>query len=351
MVISFLRIPKTGHAMAQLVPVYKDQDEMYRADSCAPVVDALARGTLRSAALAHGHYPGRKLPPETLPGVKSLGYWDASQDQDWGLPWHRNEGVEFTFLESGTLGFAVDNREYALTPDDLTITRPWQEHRVGLPHVNRCRLHFLILDVGMRRPNQDWRWPDWLVLSRPDLSELTDVLRHNERPVWKAPAAVRRCVLAISHAVESDRAGSHISRVAVQINEFFVELLEMFRHGHVRLDRSLSSSRRAVELFLADVRARPERIQDACTVEAMAAACGLGTTQFIFHVKRLTNVTPVQYLNHCRLERAKELLCEQPEKSITNIALACGFCSSQYFATLFKRRFGRAPHELRSGAG
>lgn len=334
--------------MPQLVPIYKDQDEIYRADSCAPVVDALARGELRSAALAHGHYPGRKLPPETLPGVKSLGYWDAGHDQDWGLPWHRNEGIEFTFLESGTLGFAVDNREYQLAPDDVTITRPWQEHRVGLPHVNRCRLHFLILDVGIRRPNQEWRWPDWLVLSPTDLSQLTDTLRHNERPVWSAPMAVRRAMLATSHAVESDRDGSHISRVAVQVNEFFVELLEMLRHGEVRLDRSLSSSRRAVELFLAEVRAHPERMKADCTVEAMAGACGLGTTQFTFHVKRLTNVTPVQYLNDCRLERARRLLSEQPQESITNIALGCGFYSSQYFATLFRRRFGRTPHELRN---
>ncbi len=334
--------------MGKPVPIYKDRDETYRADSCAPVVDAIAKGQLRSFTLVHGHYPGRKLPHDTLPGIKTVGYWDADHDQDWSLPWHRNEGIEFTFLESGTLGFAVSGREFSLEPDDLTITRPWQEHRVGLPRVTRSRLHCLIVDVGVRRPNQDWKCPDWLVLHKRDLSDLIDILRHNEQPVWKAPVSVRRCFQAIGSAVQSDQGGSNISRLTVRINDFFLELLDMLRQRNVRLDRSLSSSRRTIELFLEDMRGQPERLEADCTVESMAAACGLGTTQFIYHVKRLTNMTPAQYLNHCRLERAEKLLREEPGQSITTVALSCGFYSSQYFATLFRRRFGRSPHELRS---
>ena len=53
----------------------------------------------------------------------------------WGLDWHRNEGIEFTWLEQGTLPFATDDVETVLRPGDLTITRPWQRHRVGAPHV------------------------------------------------------------------------------------------------------------------------------------------------------------------------------------------------------------------------
>ena len=108
---------------------------------------------------------GAKAPPHTLPGVKSLGFWDADHRQDWGLDWHRNEGIELTLLESGRLPFSVDGQDLDLKPGDLTITRPWQLHRVGRPHVTACRLHFLILDVGVRRPHQRWKWPPWLVLS------------------------------------------------------------------------------------------------------------------------------------------------------------------------------------------
>jgi AraC family L-rhamnose operon regulatory protein RhaS len=337
--------------MPKPIPIYKDHDETYRADTCAPVVRAAEAGQLRLTSLVHGHYPGRKLPADALPGIKTVGFWDAEHDQDWGLPWHRNEGLELTFLESGTLGFAVEGRECVLHPDDLTVTRPWQQHRVGLPNVTRGRLYALIVDVGVRRPNQPWKWPGWLVLSRPDLAELTNVLRHNEQPVWSGPAALRRCFQAIGHAVESDRNGSSVSQLAVRLNDLFLELLEMFRQRKVRLDRSLSSSRRAVELFLGDARAHPEHFEEESTVDSMASACGLGTTQFIHYVKRLTNMTPVQYLNECRLEAAQRMLREAPEQGITQVALACGFNSSQYFARLFRRRFGCSPHEIRTAPG
>ena len=46
-------------------------------------------------------------------------------------------------------------------------------------------------------------------------------------------------------------------------------------------------------------------------------------------------MTPTQYLNHLRLEQAARMLKNNEQKSITEIALQCGFYSSQYFATVF----------------
>ena len=104
--------------------------------------------------------------PGTLSGLKTVGFWDADHDQAWGLDWHRNEGLELTFLETGTLAFSVDATRCQLHPNDLTITRPWQPHRVGNPAVSAGRLHWLILDLGVRRPHQTWQWPKWLILTR-----------------------------------------------------------------------------------------------------------------------------------------------------------------------------------------
>ena len=91
--------------MPRSIPIFKDHDETYRADTCGPLIQAHARGQVSLHALCHGHYPGTSLPKEILPGVKSVGFWDARENQDWGLDWHRNEGVEVTFLESGKLDF------------------------------------------------------------------------------------------------------------------------------------------------------------------------------------------------------------------------------------------------------
>jgi AraC family L-rhamnose operon regulatory protein RhaS len=283
-----------------------------------------------------------------LPGVKTIGFWDADHKQEWGLDWHRNEGIELTFLESGGLSFAVDAQKFRLKAGDLTVTRPWQQHCVGDPHIDAGRLHFLILDVGIRRPHQTWRWPSWIVLTTDDLRQLTDFLRHNEQPVWHATAEVARCFHCLGAAVESSQNGSNLSSLAVQINQLFLSVLEMFRSQEVRLDGSLSSTLRTVELFWADLCQNPDHLAMEWTVHGMARRCGMGATNFIHHTKQLVNMTPVHYLNHCRLNEAARLLKEQPTQGVTAIALRCGFASSQYFATLFRRRFGSTPRKFRT---
>lgn len=334
--------------MAKLPPIYKEHGKTYQADACGPLVRGVDAGAVRLEALVRGRYPGRRLARGALPGVSTVGFWDAEHDQDWGLDWHRNEGLELTFLESGRLAFAADNHRYRLDPDDLTLTRPWQPHRVGDPHVTAGRLHWLILDVGVRRPHQAWRWPPWLVLTEADRRQLTAMLRNNEQAVWHATADIRRCFRMIGRSVETDRSGSNLSRLAVSLNELFVLILEMFRQRRIPLDESLSSTRRTVELFLADLSRSVHHLALPWTIQSMARQCGLGVTQFVHHTKQVTNLTPVQYLNHCRLEAACSLLLEQPQMSVTEVALACGFSSGQYFATVFRRRFGRSPRDYRT---
>ena len=107
--------------------------EKFRADSCEPLKSAVARKEIAFNALARGAYPGTALPPKTLEGITTVGYWDAKSNQTWGLDWHRNEGIELTYLARGRIAFAVDNTAFPLSHGHLTVTRPWQLHRVGNP--------------------------------------------------------------------------------------------------------------------------------------------------------------------------------------------------------------------------
>jgi len=309
-------------------------------DTCAPLLAAVRHGDVKLEAIVRGHYPGsHRLPPGMMPGVRTIGFWDACKDQDWMLGWHRNEGVEITFLEQGNLGFSAEDREYRLQSGDLTITRPWQVHRIGLPRVQASRLHWVILDVGVRRPHQEWKWPPWLLLSRKDLDELTRVIRQNNQVVWRGTTELRRCFRKIAEAVGEEQ----YSHLAVRVNEMFLLLLEMLQSENVELDETLSCSLRTVQLFLEDLRRHPKHLELPWSAREMAACCGLGLTQFDHHVKVVTGLTPMKYLSQCRLERALTLLREIPKRNVTDIAIECGFSSSQYFATAFRKQYGASP--------
>jgi AraC-like DNA-binding protein len=334
--------------VARVPPLYQADGRTYQADACRPVAEAAEAGQIRYEALSRGHYPGRPLGRKELPGVCLVGFWDVKHDQSWALDWHRNEGIELTFVETGSLAYACDRQEYVLTSGDFTIARPWQPHRVGDSGVTASRLHFLVLDVGVRRPHQAWRWPPWLVLTDRDRKEITDFMRHTERAVWPASPDVRRCFEQIGRAVETDCSGSRVSLLATHINELLIRTLEMFRCNRVRLDPSLASALRTVELFWAELAGNVERLGRSWTLKKMAWRCGMSSSQFIGLTRRLYNTTPNKYLNECRINQAARLLVEHPERTVTDIGLGVGFSSGQYFATVFSRQMRCSPLAFRS---
>ena len=328
-------------------PIYKEHGKAYKADTCLPVARAFEQGQIEYKALVRGHYPGSQLPRGVLAGVRNLGFWSIDSPQTWGLQWHRNEGIELTFLENGQLEFAADERSYQLQSGDLTLTRPWQRHRVGNPNVTPSRLHWLILDLGVRRPHQQWRWPSWLVLTPGDREELTTKLRQAVDSVWHTKGDILTCFQRIGAAVAADRNGDNASRIAAYLNELFVLLLDLLRQGQVSFDEGLASAQQTVDLFWKDMQHNPELLATDWVVREMAEQCGLGTTQFTRHCRQLTNMTPMEYLARCRIVAATELLRTEPDRSVTDVGLSLGFSSSQYFAKVFRKHTGCSPSEFR----
>ena len=58
--------------------------------------------------------------------------------------------------------------------------------------------------------------------------------------------------------------------------------------------------------------------------------------------------TIADFINHCRLEYAKELLAVSPEMTVDDIASAAGFSTRRTFSRLFKERYSITPTEYRS---
>lgn len=327
--------------------IFQDMDVTYRADTCEPLKAATRNGTLTLTGFGRNCYPGTELPPAVMPELSLSCVWDATRDQDWGLPAHRNEGVELGFLSGGRLDFQVENHKYSLTSGDLTLTRPWQPHKVGLPNITASRMHWLIIDVGVRRPSDTWKWPQWMVFSKDDLEHLTDLLRYNEQPVWKADKKIDACFEKLAEITAAKKPENVQTRLRLCINELFLELYELLRKKDIKLDPNLAATSRSVEMFLI---ALPEHLDYPWTLEDMAEHCNLGRSRFTHHCKLLTNMTPVGYLNHCRVKKARKLLNENPRTSVTEIAFTCGFDSSQYFCRVFKQKTGKTPTDFRETA-
>jgi AraC family L-rhamnose operon regulatory protein RhaS len=131
------------------------------------------------------------------------------------------------------------------------------------------------------------------------------------------------------------------------LNSLLLGVLEALGEQQTHQNPELTSRQRTVELFLRDLAGNWASADEPWTLPQMAAQCGMGITTFSKYCRELVNTGAVEYLNQCRLEHAARMLREDPTRSITDIAFACGFNSSQYFATAFRKRFGLAPANYR----
>ncbi|WP_087025164.1 helix-turn-helix transcriptional regulator [Thaumasiovibrio subtropicus] len=76
-------------------------------------------------------------------------------------------------------------------------------------------------------------------------------------------------------------------------------------------------------------------------------ACAVSSYHFLRQFQALFSETPGQYFSRMKLQYAASLLFEQRDRSITDVALAVGFSSSQALAKALKRDLGMTAKEIR----
>ncbi|GGG16573.1 bifunctional transcriptional activator/DNA repair enzyme AdaA [Paenibacillus abyssi] len=62
--------------------------------------------------------------------------------------------------------------------------------------------------------------------------------------------------------------------------------------------------------------------------------------------KRIKGITPAEYIQHKRIENAKEQLAST-DKAIADIGISVGLYNTPYFVTLFKKKTGHTPAKYR----
>jgi AraC family L-rhamnose operon regulatory protein RhaS len=184
-----------------------------------------------------------------------------------------------------------------------------------------------------------------MLLDAALLRLVTVQLRHNEQPVWKADRRLARCCENLAAHCGHPPTPTHAAQLKILINELWVALADLLISRRTPLDESLSSTDRTVRLFLEELRSRSD---EPWTLDAMAEQCGIGRSRLSHYCQQHTNCTPIEYLTRCRLDHACALLRSEPARNITDIALACGFQTSQYFATVFARNYGLSPRQWRA---
>ncbi|AXE75743.1 AraC family transcriptional regulator [Streptomyces atratus] len=88
-------------------------------------------------------------------------------------------------------------------------------------------------------------------------------------------------------------------------------------------------------------------LSEAVDAAGLAAVSGLSTSHFYEAFREATGTSPKDYLLRRKTDRARVWLESDPSVTVTEVAHALGFSSSQYFATVFRRYQHCAPSACR----
>jgi len=85
---------------------------------------------------------------------------------------------------------------------------------------------------------------------------------------------------------------------------------------------------------------------DACTIEEIIKDIPASRRNIVRRFKQVTGITPIEYLQHTRIEAAKKLL-EQTDKQMTEVIYTSGYNDPKAFRKIFRKSVGMTPTKYR----
>lgn len=92
-------------------------------------------------------------------------------------------------------------------------------------------------------------------------------------------------------------------------------------------------------------------LAEALTLDELARVASFSPFHFHRIFRALRGETLASFIQRLRLERAASQLIHNPRKTVTEVALDCGFSSPSVFARAFRAQFGTSASEWRSAGG
>lgn len=127
-------------------------------------------------------------------------------------------------------------------------------------------------------------------------------------------------------------------------------LTMILRHIFLMINRYLKEGQTASSDVINEIEKAThyfnENYNKQINIEKYAEKCHMSSCWFINNFKKITKVTPMQYIVSLRITNAINLI-ENTDYNITEIANAVGYDNSLYFSRLFHKHTGMSPSEYK----
>lgn len=249
------------------------------------------------------------------------------------LTWHSHDCYELLLVMEGATAYEFRDGSTANLPGGhFLVIPPTMEHR-GLHDVRRpARLTGLMVDPTRKNAARN------SVFSACDLAWLVTQFSKSIQPVRMSPE-LREFVRSLPEDLNA----------AITLKEPSMASLRMVVCG-ILLEsaRQLAFNRSfEPELVVGKViEFMKTNLSTSLSMQDVAESVNCNRSKLFDIFKESTGMTPNDYWQRLRIDRAQELLLGS-ERAITEIAFDCGFTSSQYFSAVFRKYSGTTPTDYR----
>lgn len=238
---------------------------------------------------------------------------------------------DLLYIQEGSWEVVEDDQTYSLRADDVLFLHAGHHH-FGR---NGCAPNTLSMYIHCTKSPAD------TLISQNQVRGWNDAVLIDSVTHCQKNARVKKLFKDIIYHYYSDMPYIQI-KLSALLTELFYELSVTSSQGSEgQVEDDLVSE------IIYKIRTAP---QVNYTMQELADETYVSTSTLIKHFKKVTGTTIYQYQLNTKLEMARQMLVNEQQISLKEIAASYGFCDEFHFSKLFKKKYGVSPTQFRKEA-
>lgn len=282
----------------------------------------------------------KELNPHGTLDFPCAGYSSYYTDKEENaIPWHWHEELEIIYIAEGCLELKMPSESVSVKEGHaFAVNSNVLHYGIGADH---CHLHSLVFSPKFIFGDEN------SVFARKYIQPLLSCSYfsgYSILPSGNAEIIERFC--NAFDAMQNEPKGfefivrENLSRICFFLTQKFEDKLDMPKtaqsQNNLRIRKMLEYIHKN---YAADI-----------TLPQIAKTADIGERECLRCFRKTIRLSPIQYLIKYRIMQGAEMLLCEPESSISEIAISCGFDSPSNFARIFKRFYDCTPREYRKNS-
>lgn len=234
---------------------------------------------------------------------------------------HYHNDYEIYYLTDGKCHYFIGNRTYWMTAGDIVLIPPGVIHKVVYESPTHSRMLFNCTE-------------DYIP---PSVKRVTDKLAHfsHTPETAKRVASIYRQIRD-AFALQDEYWEDTVRCCAAQL------LLLMAKN--TTIERTITTGSPFVEKAVSYIHTN---YMNKLSLQETAGYCAVSPEHLSRVFKRETGFGFNEYVKLYRLKKAESLLKSGRLRSVSAVALQCGYSDSNYFSNAYKKMYGTSPSQVK----